>query len=51
VAVAAAAAWSGVATFVLVKLLSVVTGLRVTAEEEEDGLDFSTHGESAYDHS
>jgi Amt family ammonium transporter len=51
VAVAAAAAWSGGATFVLVKLLSVVTGLRVTAEEEEDGLDFSTHGESAYDHS
>ncbi len=51
VAVCAAAAWSGCATFVLVKLLSVVTGLRVTAEEEEDGLDFSTHGESAYDHS
>ncbi|HXP13127.1 MAG TPA: ammonium transporter [Stellaceae bacterium] len=51
VAVCAAAAWSGGVTFVLVKLLSVVTGLRVTADEEEDGLDFSTHGESAYDHS
>ncbi|HZL59869.1 MAG TPA: ammonium transporter [Stellaceae bacterium] len=48
--IAAAAAWSIVATFVLIKLLRLVTGLRVSAEEESDGLDLATHGERAYDH-
>ena len=38
------------ATFVLVKILSYVTGLRVNAEQENEGLDFISHGESAYDH-
>ncbi len=41
--------WSGVATFVIVKLLRQFTGLRVTREEEYDGLDLSVHGERAYD--
>lgn len=48
--VAAAAAWSAVATFVIVKLLAATTGLRVSAEAESDGLDLATHGERAYDH-
>ncbi|MGI1658435.1 MAG: ammonium transporter [Desulfitobacterium sp.] len=39
---------SVVATFVIMKLVSVFTPLRVTAEEEEMGLDISQHGEQAY---
>ncbi len=48
--VAAAAAWSAVATFVIVKLLAATTGLRVSAEAESDGLDLAAHGERAYEH-
>jgi Amt family ammonium transporter len=49
-AVAATALWSGVCTVVLVKLISLVTKPRVSAEHEYDGLDLSSHGERAYDH-
>jgi Amt family ammonium transporter len=49
-AVAAAAVWSAAATFAIVKLLQPVTGLRVSEEEEYDGLDLTAHGERAYDH-
>ncbi|SHN63156.1 ammonium transporter [Desulfitobacterium chlororespirans] len=37
-----------VATFVIMKLVGIFTPLRVTAEEEETGLDISLHGEEAY---
>src|SRR5215469_10948311 len=50
IGVAAAAAWSAVATFVIIKILAAVTGLRVNAEAESDGLDLATHGERAYEH-
>ena len=50
IGVAVAAAWSAVATFVIVKLLAASTGLRVSAEAESDGLDLAAHGERAYDH-
>jgi Amt family ammonium transporter len=50
IAVASVAAWSAVATFVIVKALQPLTGLRVSEEEEYDGLDLSAHGERAYDH-
>lgn len=46
--VVVAALWSGVASFVIVKLVSWSIGLRVDAEHETVGLDFSSHGESAY---
>jgi ammonium transporter, Amt family len=46
--VIAAAVWSVVATFVLVKLVSWMIGLRVDQEQETQGLDFSSHGETAY---
>ena len=46
--VIAAAALSVVATFVLVKIVSWSVGLRVDAEQETQGLDFSSHGETAY---
>ena len=50
IGVAAAAAWSAVATFVIIKILAAVTGLRVNAEAESDGLDLASHGERAYEH-
>jgi Amt family ammonium transporter len=49
-AIAVAALWSAGATFVLVRLLRPITGLRVDPEREFDGLDFTTHGERAYDY-
>ncbi|HYQ99895.1 MAG TPA: ammonium transporter [Casimicrobiaceae bacterium] len=40
--------WSGVVAFVSYKIVDLVVGLRVTPEEEREGLDISSHGESAY---
>jgi Amt family ammonium transporter len=48
VAVAATYAFAGTATFLIVKVVDVVLGIRVPAQEEEVGLDLATHGEVAY---
>jgi len=40
--------WSGVVSLVAFKVVDVVLGLRVPEEEEREGLDISSHGESAY---
>ena len=40
--------WSGVVSVVAYKLVDMVLGLRVSEEEEREGLDISSHGESAY---
>jgi Amt family ammonium transporter len=48
IAIGAAAAWSAVVTFVLLKVIDLVVGLRVDQETEHDGLDTHLHGESAY---
>ena len=40
--------WSGVVSVVAFKLVDLVIGLRVTEEEEREGLDISAHGETAY---
>ncbi len=42
------ALWSGLASYVLVKLTGAVVGLRVDKECEIQGLDFSSHGEVGY---
>ena len=47
-AIAAAGAWSAVVTFVVLKGIDLVIGLRVDEEVEHDGLDSALHGESAY---
>ena len=39
-------AYSAVVTFILVKLVGAVMGLRVEEDEEREGLDTSLHGES-----
>ncbi|NNM80015.1 MAG: ammonium transporter [Gallionella sp.] len=40
--------WSGVVAFICYKVVDLVIGLRVTAEEEREGLDTASHGERAY---
>jgi Amt family ammonium transporter len=50
IGVAAAALWSGGATYALARLLGLAVPLRVKAEDEYDGLDLAAHGERAYDH-
>ncbi|MFO7478473.1 MAG: ammonium transporter [Methyloceanibacter sp.] len=40
--------WSLVVSFVIAKVVQAVTGLRVTAETEEQGLDLRLHGERGY---
>lgn len=40
--------WSGVVAFIAFKVADMLVGLRVSEEEEREGLDISSHGESAY---
>ncbi|HJV73199.1 MAG TPA: ammonium transporter [Noviherbaspirillum sp.] len=40
--------WSGVVAFLAYKLVDLVIGLRVPEEQEREGLDITSHGESAY---
>jgi Amt family ammonium transporter len=40
--------WSGVVAYISFKIVDMVVGLRVTEEEEREGLDISSHGETAY---
>jgi Amt family ammonium transporter len=44
----AVALWSGAASFIILIVLKRTIGIRVSAEEEEAGLDVSSHSESAY---
>ncbi len=48
--IVAVALWSALATAVLVKVLGLIAPLRVTPDDEEEGLDLTTHGERAYEH-
>ena len=41
-------AWSGIGSAILYKVVDVVVGLRVTVDEEREGLDLADHGERAY---
>ncbi len=40
--------WSAVVSFIAYKVVDLLLGLRVSEEEEREGLDISSHGESAY---
>jgi Amt family ammonium transporter len=40
--------WSGVVAFIAFKIVDIVIGLRVPEDEEREGLDITSHGESAY---
>jgi Amt family ammonium transporter len=41
-------AWSGIVSLIAYKIVDVVIGLRVPEEEEREGLDITSHGETAY---
>jgi Amt family ammonium transporter len=40
--------WSGVVSIVAYKIVDLTIGLRVSEEAEREGLDITSHGESAY---
>ncbi|SBT07055.1 hypothetical protein PROAA_2070004 [Candidatus Propionivibrio aalborgensis] len=40
--------WSGLVSLVAFKVVDMFIGLRVPEEEEREGLDITSHGESAY---
>ncbi|NBD19594.1 ammonium transporter [Aquabacterium fontiphilum] len=40
--------WSGVVAAIAYKIVDLVIGLRVSEEEEREGLDITSHGETAY---
>ena len=42
--------WSGVGSAILYKIVDLVMGLRLTSEEERQGLDIIEHGERAYNY-
>jgi Amt family ammonium transporter len=40
--------WTAIATFIILKVIDLAIGLRVTPEEEREGLDFALHGETVH---
>jgi Amt family ammonium transporter len=40
--------WSGTVAFICYKIVDIFIGLRVPEDEEREGLDITSHGESAY---
>ncbi|MHB1250306.1 MAG: ammonium transporter [Polaromonas sp.] len=40
--------WSGVVSFLAYKIVDLTIGLRVSEEDEREGLDITSHGETAY---
>jgi Amt family ammonium transporter len=40
--------WTGVVAFVAFKIADLIVGLRVSEEDEREGLDTTSHGEAAY---
>ena len=48
-AVGVVVVWTGVVAFVGFYIVKLVVGIRVTEEEEREGLDITSHGERAYD--
>ena len=41
--------WSGLFTYITLKIISLITNLDISPETEEIGLDINNHGEKAYD--
>jgi len=49
IGVIATFAYTAVATYIILKVVDMITGLRVSAEEEQQGLDIVSHEERGYD--
>jgi Amt family ammonium transporter len=41
--------WSGVVAFIAFKIADMLFGIRVAEDQEREGLDINSHGESAYE--
>ena len=48
-AVATTLIWSSVVAFICYKIVDMLVGLRVPEDEEREGLDITSHGETAYE--
>jgi Amt family ammonium transporter len=48
IAVGVTVLWSGIVSYVLFKMIDTTMGLRVKSDAEREGLDSSSHGETAY---
>jgi Amt family ammonium transporter len=46
--VLAVGAYTAIGTWIILKIIDVIIGIRVTGDEEQEGLDVSQHGEKAY---
>ncbi len=40
--------WAGLATFLILKVISLLQNCAVSEQEEDEGLDLAMHGEEAY---
>lgn len=49
IGIAVTAGYTALVTFVILKMIDMVIGLRVTVDEEREGLDIVSHNESGYD--
>ncbi len=47
--VIATVVYTAVATYIILKVVDMITGLRVNEEEEQQGLDIISHEETGYD--
>jgi Amt family ammonium transporter len=47
--VAAVFVYCGIGTFIILKIIDLIIGLRVSAEVEIEGLDYNLHGETVHD--
>ena len=47
-AVGVTVVWTAVVAFIAFKIADLIVGLRVTDDEQREGLDIVSHGESAY---
>ncbi|WP_262271446.1 ammonium transporter [Microvirga yunnanensis] len=50
IAVVVTLAWTGIGSVVLYKITDMIVGLRVTQDQEHEGLDLADHGERAYNY-
>jgi Amt family ammonium transporter len=49
IAVVAVVAYAFVASLIIAKVIDLIMGMRVKAEDEDEGMDTTMHGESAYE--
>ena len=49
IGIVAVAAWSAIASYIIIMIARALFGLRVPEEDEIEGLDITSHGERGYD--